>query len=127
MDSHVQRERLNVADAVVKAEEVEPATVDLSVEVSTSTPILKPELPTMKRHPSREIVEDRSSSVTSSNGIAPKRARSATEPVKFLPARYELCEVEDIVILIANMISELIATNDALPLRTGVLTRFHSR
>jgi hypothetical protein len=31
------------------------------------------------------------------------------------------------VVLIANMISELIQTNDALPLRSGVLTRFHSR
>jgi hypothetical protein len=44
-----------------------------------------------------------------------------------LPARYELCAVEDMVILIADMISELIETNDNLPLRDVVLTRFHSR
>ncbi|KIM92967.1 hypothetical protein OIDMADRAFT_67150, partial [Oidiodendron maius Zn] len=46
---------------------------------------------------------------------------------KLLSAKYEFCEVEDIVVLIANMISELIETNDVLPLRSGVLTRFHSR
>jgi hypothetical protein len=38
-----------------------------------------------------------------------------------------LCSVEDMVILIADMISELIETNDNLPLRDVVLTRFHSR
>jgi hypothetical protein len=47
--------------------------------------------------------------------------------VKILPARYEFCPVEDMVVLIANMISELIQMNDHLPLRSGVLTRFHSR
>ncbi|KAM3078185.1 Pho80p cyclin [Clarireedia jacksonii] len=58
---------------------------------------------------------------------APKRPKAARKPVKVLPIRYELCAVEDLVILIASMISELIETNDGLPLRTGVLTRFHSR
>ncbi|OIW27548.1 cyclin-related 2, partial [Coniochaeta ligniaria NRRL 30616] len=44
-----------------------------------------------------------------------------------LPQKYELCRVEDIVVLIANMLCELIETNDALALKSGHLTRFHSR
>lgn len=58
---------------------------------------------------------------------APKRVKSSMRAPKVLPIRYELCDVEDVVILIADMISELIETNDNLPLRDVVLTRFHSR
>lgn len=47
--------------------------------------------------------------------------------VKILPTKYESCNVEDLVVLIANMISELIQINDQLPLRGDGLTRFHSR
>ncbi|EFY93546.1 Pho80p cyclin [Metarhizium acridum] len=57
---------------------------------------------------------------------APKRARTSGEP-KILPQRYELCAVEDIVELIAHMLAELIATNDAIRISSGGLTRFHSR
>jgi hypothetical protein len=56
----------------------------------------------------------------------PKRTRPNV-PVKTLPTRYEKCEVEDMVILIANMIGELIETNDSLGMKSGNLTRFHSR
>ncbi len=56
-----------------------------------------------------------------------KRPRTAKGDPKVVPQRYELCDVKDIVILIANMIAELIETNDNLPLRDIVLTRFHSR
>lgn len=56
-----------------------------------------------------------------------KRVRPAQRAPKVLPVRYELCDVEDMVILVANMVSELIQTNDNLPLRDVVLTRFHSR
>jgi hypothetical protein len=48
-------------------------------------------------------------------------------PPRRLPARYELCPVEDLVVLIADMINELIETNDSLALSSGSLTRFHSR
>jgi hypothetical protein len=58
---------------------------------------------------------------------SPKRARAEAAPPKVLPQKYEFCRVEDIVVLIANMISELIETNDALALKSGHLTRFHSR
>jgi hypothetical protein len=58
--------------------------------------------------------------------VAPKRAKTDGEP-KILPHRYELCAVEDIVELIAHMLAELIATNDAIRVSSGGLTRFHSR
>ncbi|KAK4183104.1 cyclin-domain-containing protein [Podospora australis] len=55
-----------------------------------------------------------------------KRARPET-PTKVLPRLYEHCSSEDMVDLIAHMLGELIETNDALALKTGALTRFHSR
>lgn len=59
--------------------------------------------------------------------VSPKRARAEAAPAKVLPQKYEFCRVEDIVVLIANMLCELIETNDALALKSGHLTRFHSR
>lgn len=59
--------------------------------------------------------------------ILAKRVKPDTAPPKVLPEKYELCPVEDIVVLIANMLGELIETNDALALKSGHLTRFHSR
>ena len=58
---------------------------------------------------------------------AAKRARAEVAPPKMLPEQYEFCLVEDMVVLIANMLGELIETNDALALKSGHLTRFHSR
>ncbi|CAK7209304.1 Pho80p cyclin [Sporothrix bragantina] len=68
-----------------------------------------------------------SPSVADSSPAASKRARPEAAPVKMLPEQYELCAVEDMVVLIANMLGELIETNDALALKSGHLTRFHSR
>ncbi|KAJ6439544.1 nuc-1 negative regulatory protein preg [Purpureocillium lavendulum] len=56
-----------------------------------------------------------------------KRPRTDQQPPKILPTRYELCAVEDMVELIAHMLAELIATNDAIRISSGGLTRFHSR
>lgn len=56
-----------------------------------------------------------------------KRAKPDTLPPKVLPQRYEHCAVEDVVVLIAHMLGELIETNDSLALKSGHLTRFHSR
>ncbi|KAI0112090.1 cyclin-domain-containing protein [Nemania sp. FL0031] len=67
------------------------------------------------------------SAVEASQPSSPKRTRPNTSPPKVLPKRYELCDVEDMVILIANMIGELIETNDSLAMKSGNLTRFHSR
>ncbi|KAG6122307.1 hypothetical protein E4U14_007771 [Claviceps sp. LM454 group G7] len=58
---------------------------------------------------------------------APKRAKTGQLPPKILPQQYEFCAVEDIVELIAHMLAELIATNDAIQISSGGLTRFHSR
>ncbi|KAI8947296.1 cyclin-domain-containing protein [Xylaria longipes] len=67
------------------------------------------------------------SAVGASQSSSPKRTRPNASPPKVLPLRYELCEVEDMVTLIANMIGELIETNDSLAMKSGNLTRFHSR
>ena len=79
--------------------------------------------PSIKRRQSRVD----STSTANTSVLPTKRVKSGETEVKILPLKYEFCEVEDMVVLIANMISELLETNDNLPLRTGVLTRFHSR
>lgn len=82
--------------------------------------------PGAKRRQFKESV-DLGSSSPKAQPSAPKRPKPTQTAPKVLPLRYELCDVEDMVILIADMISELIETNDNLPLRDVVLTRFHSR
>lgn len=57
---------------------------------------------------------------------SPKRPRKIEE-VKIMPIRYERCNTRDLVVLISSMLMELIRYNDAIPLRDGHLTRFHSR
>ncbi|KAJ4417320.1 Pho80p cyclin [Gnomoniopsis sp. IMI 355080] len=106
-----------------------------SVSAVPSTPTLVEDPPMLKApHPLSpnkrrnsqgpgSIIEEASSSA---QGL-PKRAKPEKAPPKVLPVRYELCAIEDIVVLIANMLSELIETNDALAMRSGCLTRFHSR
>jgi hypothetical protein len=103
---------------------VEVPAAKQPVQKKVEKPSLEPQSPNSKR---RQPSAGPSSVGVNSQNIGPKRARPAKTEVKVLPVKYEFCEVEDMVILIANMISELIATNDGLPLRTGVLTRFHSR
>ncbi len=58
--------------------------------------------------------------------LAKRPKQDAAEP-KALPLRYELVAIEDMAALIAHMLGELIETNDPLALRSGHLTRFHSR
>jgi hypothetical protein len=103
---------------------VEPPATEQVLPKEVENPSLGPQSPSFKR---RQSSAGHSSATISNQKVGPKRARPAKAEVKVLPVKYEFCEVEDMVILIANMISELIATNDGLPLRTGVLTRFHSR
>lgn len=113
----------------------EPETSATASVAAPSTPTLVEDPPMLKApHPLSpnkrrnsqgpgSIIEEASSSA---QGL-PKRAKPETAPPKVLPVRYELCAIEDIVVLIANMLSELIETNDALAMRSGCLTRFHSR
>ncbi|KIV87083.1 hypothetical protein PV11_02653 [Exophiala sideris] len=56
-----------------------------------------------------------------------KKARPDTPPVRLMPMLYENCNTRDLVVLISSMLMELIRYNDAIPLREGQLTRFHSR
>ena len=56
-----------------------------------------------------------------------KRQRPATPAVRLMPMQYETCDPRDLVILISSMLMELVRYNDAIPLRDGHLTRFHSR
>ncbi|KAI9679185.1 MAG: Phosphate metabolism transcription protein [Caeruleum heppii] len=62
-----------------------------------------------------------------SGETSPKRIRPENPSVKLLPARYDLCHVKDLVVLIADMLNELVRFNDDIPLKDGRLTRFHSR
>ncbi|CZS88543.1 related to negative regulatory factor PREG [Rhynchosporium agropyri] len=95
-----------------------------SLPPSPHKPALQPESPGLKRRQSQRTVSSIPSSTTQT--IRTKRPKADLEP-KVLPTDYEFCAVEDMVILIADMIQELVETNDRLPLRSGVLTRFHSR
>lgn len=118
---------------------LEPAKAAISTSAttapSTTVPIATPGLsaavashaisPNKRRNSEaqREAGSTSESIVTGS----PKRVRAEAAPPKILPQRYEFCQVEDVVVLIANMLCELIETNDALALKSGHLTRFHSR
>ena len=98
--------------------------VTVPAPLSPAKPLLQPESPAMKRRQSQDVP---TAIIGSSQPLATKRAKSEDSPVKVLPFKYEFCPVDDMVVVISHMISELIETNDQLPLRNGVLTRFHSR
>ncbi|PHH75803.1 hypothetical protein CDD80_2052 [Ophiocordyceps camponoti-rufipedis] len=76
----------------------------------------------------RLVVADASTAdQQSSCEASSKRPKANDPPPRLLPRRYELCAVVDVVELVAHMLAELIATNDAIPRSSGGLTRFHSR
>lgn len=115
------------APVKVENEEIPPeptiAPVEPNAQVSRDiNPPIQPESPSMKRRQS--AIEDAQSA--SKKVSSPKRVKPQTT-VKILPRKYENCEEEDMVVLIASMIAELIQRNDLLPPQSGVLTRFHSR
>lgn len=56
-----------------------------------------------------------------------KKSKSESQPARIVPAQYEFSDTRDLVTLISSMIMELIRYNDAIPLKDGHLTRFHSR
>jgi hypothetical protein len=119
--AQVQQPRLS------QPENAAPRVADAASPVPHK-PALEGESPSMKKRTSpHELSAQANANANGDSDVPAKRAKEARPAVKLLPAKYELCEVGDIVVLIANMISELIATNDELPLRNGVLTRFHSR
>lgn len=114
---------------VPPSQAAEAKATDASVKPIPNTPQLdklpaNPLSPTKRRNSQDHSIR---SAVEASQSSSPKRTRPNTSPPKVLPLRYELCDVEDMVILIANMIGELIETNDSLAMKSGNLTRFHSR
>lgn len=137
MSTQKASERTTASEAAAE-EPLKPVvnpTIERVVEVTASSsssgitpvepppePVLEGESPGIKRRQSRV-----DSASTATLPLPTKRVKADDTTVKLLPPKYEDCEVEDIVVLIANMIGELISTNDSLPLRSGVLTRFHSR
>lgn len=111
----------------VKVEDFPPeptiAPEQPKVDVSRGiNPPIQPESPNMKRRQS--AIND--AHIASKGVSSPKRVKPQAT-VKILPQNYEHCEEEDMVVLIASMIAELIQRNDLLPPQNGVLTRFHSR
>jgi hypothetical protein len=106
----------------------EPANVSGTTTLTTPAPAAPQSASPNKRRKSQSQQEDTVASGAPASPPSPaKRARQEAAPPKVLPQRYELCQVEDIVILVANLLCELIETNDKLALTTGHLTRFHSR
>ncbi|KAL9936619.1 hypothetical protein V8E36_004687 [Tilletia maclaganii] len=53
--------------------------------------------------------------------------RGTHSNVQVLPALFDDAKADDVVVLVADMLSRLVAHNDKLPLHPSSLTRFHSR
>ena len=62
-----------------------------------------------------------------STSTSSKKMRPLDTPVRRLPLDYSLCPPRDLVLLISSMLLDLIRYNDAIPLASNHLTRFHSR
>ncbi|KAL1875348.1 hypothetical protein VTK73DRAFT_10082 [Phialemonium thermophilum] len=106
------------------------STCDAECVIATSSTLTDRPDPThltspSKRRKSQGVVG--ADDVPQSTSPISKRVRQDAPSLRVLPHRYEFCPVEDMVVLIANMLGELIETNDALALKSGNLTRFHSR
>ncbi|RYP00659.1 hypothetical protein DL765_010901 [Monosporascus sp. GIB2] len=129
-----RRPRPTVTTTVTTVTHLGPPSAVLEPPSQRSISPTKPEdsrtnaLSPGKRRKSHDIASAHSSSVVAaSQPSSPKRSKPNQGPPKLLPLRYELCDVEDMVILIANMLGELIETNDSIAMKSGQLTRFHSR
>ena len=85
-----------------------------------------PQLPTGKQRSLQEYMQPEPT-LTHIRLSPPNGIRSSHVAVKILPVNYEFCDVGDLIMLIAGLISELVQINDQLPLRDSGLTRFHSR
>ncbi|KAF3924161.1 Cyclin-U4-1 [Arthrobotrys entomopaga] len=60
-------------------------------------------------------------------GSPSKRAKPMQLVRKLVPRDYQLCAMNDLVVLISDMLNQLVSLNDGIPLTQGGLTRFHSR
>ena len=76
---------------------------------------------------SQDVVQQPVTPSNQPRSATPKRPRPDAPAMKAMPVRYQDCDVRDLGIIIADMLMELIRTNDGIPLLDGGLTRFHSR
>ncbi|KAI9697729.1 MAG: hypothetical protein M1820_007716 [Bogoriella megaspora] len=108
----------------------------------SNSPLVKRPPPQSPPEPDPRISPDPSTSIalTSQNvtrqPVAPsnqpqptanKRQRPDAAAMRPMPVQYIDCDVKDLGIVIADMLMELIRTNDVIPLQDRGLTRFHSR
>jgi hypothetical protein len=112
--------KLHSAQEATQSPKISSPSLDVPHSPSTV-----PRFPTTKQRLSRERLQS-DSSLASTNS-SPKSVKPAPIRVKILPVGYEFCKVEELVVLISCMISELIRLNDQRPLRDSDLTRFHSK
>ncbi|KAK9365689.1 cyclin-domain-containing protein [Lipomyces kononenkoae] len=108
-----------------------PRAKDSTISKSSQTP------DTRSARSDSKALQTSNNSTSSSTPSLPSRPlvaspgqRSASptkRPPKVLPQSFFDCDVQDLLILISSMLSELIKLNDALPLVHSKLTRFHSR
>ncbi|KAI1376187.1 cyclin-domain-containing protein [Hypoxylon crocopeplum] len=112
-----------------KPQSAVPETTETTPSPSRSAKALSQTLSPNKRRKSQDPVRAPTSSsiIELSQPSSPKRPKPNEHPPKVLPLKYEFCDVEDMVVLIANMLGELIETNDLIAMKSGQLTRFHSR
>lgn len=92
----------------------------------------------VQAQPKRQAVEPAGETLENTNGVEGQELQSSPQslvkklrpdapPLRMMPILYENCNTRDLVVLISSMLMELIRYNDAIPLRDGQLTRFHSR
>ncbi|KAF3917169.1 Cyclin-U4-1 [Dactylellina cionopaga] len=83
---------------------------------------------TQTRNPSSSITNPNETSLDPLTlGSPSKRARPTLPAKKLVPRDYQLCAMNDLVVLISDMLNQLVSLNDGIPLTQGGLTRFHSR
>jgi hypothetical protein len=127
---------LHLSEQEVQAQKSAPLPVPAKQidGTSSSSSRQKPESPA----PKRQAADVLAAPAAGVNGIMPeeqadptqsptKKAKPDSPPVRIMPLKYEDCNTRDLVVLIASMLMELIRHNDAIPLKEGGLTRFHSR
>ena len=109
------------------------STTKIPQSLDTSAPISVAPSQT-KRHASEDHREDPGTSAAEQHqgkkvmdDSPTKKSRPDAPAAQIVPEEYEHCDTRDLVILISSMLMELIRYNDAIPLKDGHLTRFHSR
>jgi Cyclin len=113
---------------VRSAEPLEPAATAPPDSRGKSARSVSQSNPKRQADETSSEVDDQAAKSTQQTDISPaKKVRPDAPALRILPQQYESCDPRDLVILISSMLMELIRYNDAIPLKDGHLTRFHSR